>query len=233
MVSSGEAVRVRKHPEERRAEILSEAATIALADGLERITLRTVAERLGVRPGLISHYFPVAEDLVIEAFELAIGWERERLFAGEGAPIGRLAAFVHRVERSDADELAALWLNARHLARFMPALAKAIEGQEALDREQLVSLIEAGIAAGDFTASDSLTACIRIFVAVDGFGAYVNNIGEFGNEAYRSFVTDVCAWSLGIDAAELRMRIDALGSDVPSTNAGESAESGRGAAGRC
>ncbi|MBL3686514.1 TetR family transcriptional regulator [Leucobacter zeae] len=209
MVSSGEAVRVRKQPEERRAEILTEAATIALADGLERITLRTVAERLGVRPGLISHYFPVAEDLVIAAFELAIGWERERLFAGSGAPMDRLAAFIRRVEGSDAVELSALWLNARHLARFLPALAVAIDAQEALDRELLVALIEDGVAAGEFVAHDALGACIRIFVAVDGFGAYVNNIGEFEHPVFRRFVSDVCAWSLGIDGDRLRARIDA------------------------
>ena len=65
MVSSAPVARSRKRPSERRAEIVREAAGIALTDGLERITLRAVAERLGVRPGLITHYFPVAEDLVI------------------------------------------------------------------------------------------------------------------------------------------------------------------------
>lgn len=197
---------MRKQPEERRAEIIAEAARIALGDGLERITLRAVADGLGVRPGLISHYFPAAEDLVIAAFLAAVTGERERLQAGEGSSLDRLAAFVRRVEFESVD-LSRLWLNARHLARFTPALAEAIEEQEALDRERLVALIEQGRAEGAFEVADPLAACVRIFMAVDGFGAYANNIGDFEPEAYVHFVADVCEWALGIEPGRLRERV--------------------------
>src|SRR4051794_21027519 len=94
MESSASEARSRKRPEERREEILSAAAAIALDEGLERITLRAVAGRLGVRPGLISHYFPAAEGLVEEAFVRAATVERERFFPDEGSPVQRLAHFV-------------------------------------------------------------------------------------------------------------------------------------------
>ncbi|MBK0419374.1 TetR/AcrR family transcriptional regulator [Leucobacter sp. CSA1] len=203
MVSSGGVPRVRKQPEERRAEILAEAARIALEEGLERITLRAVADGLGVRPGLISHYFPAAEDLVVAAFLVAVSGERERLQTGEGEPLERLAAFVRRIE-SESVDLARLWLNARHLARFTPALADAIEEQEALDRERLISLIDEGCDAGVFEVEDPLAACVRIFMAVDGFGAYANNAAPFEPDAYAHFVTDVSEWALGLSAGALR-----------------------------
>lgn len=206
MVSSGEPSRVRKHPEERRAEILAEAARIALEEGLERITLRAVAEGLGVRPGLISHYFPAAEDLVVAAFLVAVSAERERLQTGEGDPLERLAAFVRRIEE-ESTELARLWLNARHLARFTPALADAIEEQEALDRGRLISLIEEGREAGLFAVDDPLAACVRIFMAADGFGAYANNAAPFEHAAYLHFVADVAEWALGIEPGALRERV--------------------------
>src|SRR3954464_15300572 len=95
MESSAPPPRSRKQPEERREEILSEAASIALDQGLERITLRAVATRLGVRPGLISHYFPAAEYLVDESFARAAPLERELFFPREGPPVRRLAHFVH------------------------------------------------------------------------------------------------------------------------------------------
>ena len=206
MVSSEGPSRVRKQPEERRAEIIAEAARIALENGLERITLRAVADALGVRPGLISHYFPAAEDLVIAAFLVAVTGERERLQSGEGDPFERMAVFVRRVQFESVD-LSRLWLNARHLARFTPALADAIEEQEALDRDRLMSLIEEGRDAGAFRVEDPLEACVRIFMAVDGLGAYANNVGDFEPESYVHFVADVCEWALGIEPGRLRERV--------------------------
>ncbi|MFE6993528.1 TetR/AcrR family transcriptional regulator, partial [Streptomyces pharetrae] len=68
MPSSVPRKRTRKDPAARRAEIVDAAAGVALREGLECVTLRRVAEELDVRPGLISHYFPSADDLVAEAF---------------------------------------------------------------------------------------------------------------------------------------------------------------------
>src|SRR5882672_5723341 len=84
MPSSPPPKRVRKTPEARRAEIVAKAAEIALAEGLEIITLRRIADELGVRPGLIRHYFPVAEDLPSEAFGTAASAELDQLIPGGG-----------------------------------------------------------------------------------------------------------------------------------------------------
>ena len=191
-------LRVRKDPDERREEILAEAARIALADGLERITLREVAAGLGVRPGLIGHYFPAVGELVGAAFARAVSRERDRLFESSGSPLARLAEFVARAESPEARVLGRLWLNARHLARFQPALADAIAQQERLDEERLVALIEAGNAAGEFAAPDPQAACVRIWMAVDGLGAYANSPAVSEDPAYGGFVADVCRWSLGL-----------------------------------
>ena len=210
MVSSPASTRTRKLPDERRAEILAEAASIALNEGLERITLRAVADRLGVRPGLISHYYPAAEDLVIAAFVLAVSEEREELFPDDGTPLERMAHLISRVEGDGAAPLSRLWLNARHLCRFMPALEEALQAQEHLDRSRLVALIDDGVASGEFAASDSFAACVRILVAIDGVGAYVNNVGSFEEEAFTRFVTDVAEWSLGVPGGKLRTAVDRL-----------------------
>lgn len=191
--------RVRKAPEERRAEILESAAQTALDAGLERITLREIAERLGVRPGLISHYFPAVDELVAEAFARAVSGERDRLFVATGTPRERLAAFVARVESAEARVLGRLWLNARHLARFQPRLADAIAQQEALDEDRLSALIAGGVAAGEFTAAVPRDAAIRIWMAVDGLGAYANSPAVRSEPAYAGFVADACRWTLGLD----------------------------------
>ncbi|MFJ4026646.1 TetR/AcrR family transcriptional regulator [Paenarthrobacter sp. NPDC089989] len=210
MVSSPSPQRVRKPPHERREEILNEASRIALAEGLERITLRAVADRLGVRPGLISHYFPAAEDLVIAAFVRAVSEEREELFPDAGSPLERMAHLIARVEGTGVHELSRLWLNARHVSRFSPALSEALQAQEYLDRTRLTSLIDDGVASGDFMVEDSFAACIRILVAIDGVGAYVNNLGSFDYEAFTRFVSDISEWSLGVADGSLRAAVDRL-----------------------
>ncbi|MFB6820824.1 TetR/AcrR family transcriptional regulator [Streptomyces virginiae] len=93
MSSSVQRKRIRKSPEARRAEIVETAAAVALAEGLECLTLRRIADELAVRPGLISHYFPSVEDLVAEAFGTAAGAELEVLLpAGAQAPTATAAA---------------------------------------------------------------------------------------------------------------------------------------------
>lgn len=201
---------MRKQPDERRAEIIAEAAEIALANGLERVTLRAVAEVLGVRPGLITHYF-AAEDLVVEAFVAAVSGERERLLPAEGAPMHRMAVLVARAQSEEARDLARLWLNARHLSRFRPGLAASLEDQEALDRERLTALIAEGRDAGVFPVDDAFAACVRILIAVDGFGAYVNNTGSFDVDAYANFVADTADWALMLPPGTMRAALDDLG----------------------
>lgn len=208
MVSSA---RTRKDPTERRQEILRQAASIALERGLECVTLRAVAEPLGVRASLVHHYFSSAEALVVAAFELAISGEREVLFSAKGTPTDRLATLIRRVQDGAGDELARFWLNARNLSRFRSDLALALAEQESLDRRELVGLLDDGVAVGEFACSDTLGACVRIFTAIDGRGAYVNNLGEFHHPAYVHFVTDVAAWAVGVPVEELRARVAAVG----------------------
>jgi len=203
MVSSGSERRIRKRPEERREEILGAAAAIALAEGLERVTLRAVAERLGVRPGLITHYFPAAEDLVAAAFARAAAGEREQLFAGDGEPLTRLRRFVEVIGGEQSRDLSRLWLNARHLSRFSPVLDAAVIEQEARNDDGIVALIEDGVAAAVFTTDDPVRAGVRILMAVDGQSAYVNNTRTAGGAAYADFVAETAEWTLGLPPGTL------------------------------
>nr|WP_091234914.1 TetR/AcrR family transcriptional regulator [Microbacterium sp. 3J1] len=198
MTSSTSSPRIRKQPEERREEILGCAAEIAINEGLERITLRAVAAKLGVQPGLITHYYPVAEDLVVAAFARAAVTEREQFFPADGSPLERLARFVHHIERGASLPLARLWLNARHLSRFSPTLDAELQVQDALDRDRLTQIIEDGITAGDFREVDAETACIRILIAVDGGGSYVNSSSHSDHPAHKRVVADVAEWTLGL-----------------------------------
>ena len=83
----------RKLPAERRGELLAKAVEISAAEGLSAVTLRRVAADLGVTPGLVSHYFSSAEQLITAAFTTAavadLTEARSRVAAAETPTAGR------------------------------------------------------------------------------------------------------------------------------------------------
>ncbi len=177
MTSTLDRKRVRKDPATRRAEIVAAAGAVALAEGLECVTLRRVADDLGVRPGLISHYFPSADDLVAEAYGSAAADELDILMPAadrDESPTVRLARFFTRTIGEPYDEMSRLWVNVRHLSRYRPLLAQRVRRQEAAWRERLGELIADGIDAGDFVTDDPDAVVMMILVVLDGLSAHVN-----------------------------------------------------------
>ncbi|MFE2724252.1 TetR/AcrR family transcriptional regulator [Kitasatospora sp. NPDC059327] len=206
MSSSVQPKRVRKTPEARRAEIVALGATVALTEGLECITLRRIADELSVRPGLISHYFPVAEDLVTEAFATAATAELDELIPADrpaGQPLEQLARFLARTTGEEYDDLSRLWLNARHLSRFRAGLREQVGRQEALWRDRLSGLIAEGVDGGVFRAEDPLLVAVQILVVLDGLGVHANTDRTTHPPAVTAMATTLAESVLGLPAGSL------------------------------
>ncbi|TWV46090.1 TetR family transcriptional regulator [Streptomyces misionensis] len=233
MSSSVQRKRIRKDPAARRAEIVATAAAVALAEGLECVTLRRIGEELAVRPGLISHYFPSAEELVAEAFGNAATAELDRLLpaAGAGAegpepgtaparvapsgtaphgagaadagPLVRLRWFLGRTVGEEYDAISRLWINARHLSRYRPLLRERVARQEAAWRGRLEELIRDGVAAGEFRTADPLGAAVQILVVLDGLGVHVNTVTPARPAAVLRMAHSTAERELGLPADAL------------------------------
>lgn len=106
----------RKPTEQRRVEIVSAACQIALADGLDSVTLRRIADTLGVFPGLVSYYFPSVGDLVAEAFGDVMTHDRDETFAmieaTAPAHLLRMRELLLYMLNDDRDRISLLWLDA-------------------------------------------------------------------------------------------------------------------------
>ncbi|MEX0168131.1 TetR/AcrR family transcriptional regulator [Streptomyces sp. LMG1-1-1.1] len=177
MSSSVQRKRIRKTPEARRAEIVETAARVALTEGLECVTLRRIADELAVRPGLISHYFPSAEDLVAEAFSVASTGELDALLPAErphGTPTQYLARYFALSTGDAYDDISRLWINARHLSRYRPLLRDRVAEQELASDDRLQEVIQEGVDRGEFRTDDPRAAAIQILVVLDGLGAHAN-----------------------------------------------------------
>ncbi|MEU7576167.1 TetR family transcriptional regulator C-terminal domain-containing protein [Streptomyces sp. NPDC041068] len=206
MSSSVQRKRIRKSPAARRAEIVAAAAAVALAEGLECITLRRIGDELDVRPGLISHYFPSAEDLVAEAFGSAASAELDGLLPAERPeenPTWYLARFFARATGEAYDDISRLWINARHLRRYRPVLRDRVAEQEAAWRGRLVGLIREGVERDEFRTADPDVTAIQILVVLDGLGTHAST--DIGNrpEAVMRMAVTTAERELGLEYGTL------------------------------
>ncbi|MEU7036374.1 TetR family transcriptional regulator [Streptomyces sp. NPDC046237] len=212
MSSSVQRKRIRKSPEARRAEIVESAARVALTEGLECVTLRRIAEELDVRPGLISHYFPSAEELVAEAFATAATGELDALLPADrpdGTPTEYLARYFALSEGEAYDDISRLWINARHLSRYRPLLRDRVAEQELASDDRLEGLIRDGVARGEFRTDDPRAAAIQILVVLDGLGAHANTDRSNRPEVVTRMALTTAERELDLPSGTLTSRTDA------------------------
>lgn len=191
MTRSAARRRTRKPPEERRAEILTTASALASEEGLESLTLRRVADELGVYPGLVSHYFQTVDELVVAAFRHAVTTESNELYAAvadQPCPLKRLRLLLEQLVSRERDGVSLLWLDAWSAYRHRPALAGEVTQLMAVDQHRLGDLIRDGVAAGQFTADDPLAAASRIYSVIDGLTVLAAVGAEFDHAAVRELV---------------------------------------------
>ena len=165
----------RRRPEERRAEIAAAARELALAEGLAAVTLRGVAARAGVTPALVAHYHPAMDALVAEAFAAIVSAELGELralvaSAGEGAA-SRLAALLRALLDGTRDDVTLVWVEAWALGRRNEVLAEAVRKQMDAWQSLLRTLVEEGVATGEFETVDANAAAWQLLGMIDGLNA--------------------------------------------------------------
>jgi AcrR family transcriptional regulator len=208
VTSRPEGTARRKPAGQRRAEITETAAAIAVSEGLDRVTAKRVAEALGVFPGLVSHYFATADELVAAAFAHAAAGERAEVFGAAeqaGAPRQQLRALLGAWLDQDRDPVSLLWLDAWQASRRRPALLADVVRQMNADAERLAAVIEAGVAAGDFQADDPRAASTQILSLVDGLSVQAAVRAALDYAAVRAMVISTAEHLLGLPPGTLAL----------------------------
>ena len=164
----------RKLPAERHGELLAKAVEISAAEGLSAVTLRRVATDLGVTPGLVSHYFSSAEQLITAAFRSAaladLDEARSRVDAA-ATPTAKIYALMDYVLDESSLDASALWLEAWSLGRRNTALAAEAKALTAEWLECIADIVRAGSTSGEFRVCDVDVATRRLLTMIDGLGA--------------------------------------------------------------
>lgn len=164
----------RKLPAERRGELLARAVEISKAEGLSAVTLRRVAADLKVTPGLVSHYFSSAEQLITAAFRTAAQADldegRRRVEAAATAR-EKIDALTDYLLDDASEDASALWLEAWSLGRRNQPLAAEANALTDEWLRDIADIVRAGDQAGEFRVDDAEVAARRLLAMIDGLGA--------------------------------------------------------------
>ncbi|WP_017615526.1 TetR family transcriptional regulator C-terminal domain-containing protein [Nocardiopsis salina] len=201
---------MRKSPQQRFAEIKAAAGDIALAEGLHHVTIRGIASRAGITPGLVTHYVPSMDELRADTFAALVHaelLELEAEVAQADRPIDALRTLIRTLFDPDRDPITGVWLDAWSLGRHVPAIADAVRQEMDSWQNFVVELIDRGRDSGEFTADDSDAAAWHLIGTADGLNAH--SLVRYRDPASRSgLLARSMEHDLGLPAGALQARAD-------------------------
>ncbi|MCF3137636.1 TetR family transcriptional regulator C-terminal domain-containing protein [Paenarthrobacter sp. AR 02] len=165
--------------EARRQEVVHAVFRIIASDGLERASLREVADEAGLAVGSVRHYFASSDELLAFSFGAVIDRIAGRLEAALGAveaePPGSqeqhvavlnlLGQFLPLDEELAVD--ACVWMAFRHAARIKPVLAAEAERSHRTVAAVVGRLIMA-LNPGESAQEGLVTEAERLLATLDG-----------------------------------------------------------------
>ena len=162
--------------ESRREGILAATATVIAERGLCDTRIADIARIVGVSPALILYYFPNKSALLSET---VIYFER-RFHEAVTARLADLESAEEKlyvlIEEScpdpdrtgDQTDSWLLWPATWEMARLDPALAEARATLDAGLRAHIVTIVEEGVAKGEFADVDAEEFAIQLAALLDG-----------------------------------------------------------------
>jgi len=165
-----------KMTESRRHDILRATVTAIAERGLCETRIADVAELVGVSPALVLYYFPTKAALLTEALVYL-----DRLFyegvanklAKSPTAEDRLVILIEEscprpTKPGEMPDSWVLWPATWEMARLDPALAAARARLDEAWRAQIVTIVEDGMASGEFGEVDSKAFSIQLAAMLDG-----------------------------------------------------------------
>lgn len=162
-------------PEERDRAILDGAVALARESGLDALTVRAVAAKVGVTPALVAHYRPVMDAFVAEVFGHIVSAERDEVL-GAFAPGADLRSSLRRLVETLLDEhrddVALVWVQSWALGARNEELGRRVRAEMDLWQRGLEQAIGQAPSAGPATAVDAGQAAWLLLAMVDGMSAH-------------------------------------------------------------
>lgn len=162
-------------PEERERSILRGAVDLAGESGLEALTVRAVAAKVGVTPALVAHYRPVMESFVAEVFTEIVAAERDEVIASYDPDVDLRTNLLRLIETlldDSRDDVAMVWVQSWALGARNEALGERVRVEMDLWHSALEDLIARAIAEDPRVRVDPGSSAWMLLAMVDGMSAH-------------------------------------------------------------
>ncbi|MFZ4516898.1 MAG: TetR/AcrR family transcriptional regulator [Microthrixaceae bacterium] len=176
---------VRRRPEERREEILRAAGEVVLREGFGRTSARELAAAVGVSPGLLHHYFPSMEEVLVRAVQLFTDEDLAQLAdevgEEEDAPaLVRLDRVLRWCVPTPDDPACRFWVESWSESLRNPGVAEATRHLNEVWHRGLTDLLTDAAADGDGSCPDPSGSAWRLLALLDGLTVQVLAYGSLG-----------------------------------------------------
>src|ERR1043166_2558116 len=154
--ATSETPRWQRRPTERRREILDAAALVFGEHGFESATLALVADRAGVSPGTVQHYFGTKtglfQEVITDRFFSSAAEDEALLINHRGSYAALLRALLERTwTRLRRPGTAELMLAGMASAGNCPEAGRVVSGEVAGRFPRVLQgVIQAGVESGEF-----------------------------------------------------------------------------------
>lgn len=155
--------------------IFEGAIGLARESGLESLTVRAVAQRVGVTPALVAHYRPVMDAFLAEVFGEIVGAERDEVMSGFDPDRGvrdDLFRMVETLLDGSRDDVTLVWVQAWALGVRNETLAARVRTEMDLWQSAIEEHLARAVAAGEIAASRTDTAAWMLLAMIDGMNAH-------------------------------------------------------------
>ncbi|KJL49056.1 HTH-type transcriptional regulator BetI [Microbacterium hydrocarbonoxydans] len=171
MNTTSRAAAKRLPPAERERSIVDGAMALAHESGIEALTVRAVASRVGVTPALIAHYRPVMDEFVAEVFGEIVAAEREEVLGGfelTGDLRENLQRLIETLLDDTREDVALVWVQSWSLGARNEALGQRVRHEMDLWQSGLEDVIRRASAG----TVDPEPAAWLLLAMVDGMSAH-------------------------------------------------------------
>ncbi|WP_135506215.1 TetR/AcrR family transcriptional regulator [Roseovarius aestuariivivens] len=151
-------------------------------DGYAAVSMRRIAQEVGVQAGALYNYIPDKQTLLFELLQahmqdLLAAW-RACAPGPDADPLARLEAFTRFHIRFNTQRADAVFISYMELRNLSPENFAAIEGLRRTYETTLEDILRAGVAQGAFTVTEPRITAMALISMLTGVNTWYRGAGR-------------------------------------------------------